>query len=211
MSQWLSGISAEIAITDQTSESGDVGMLDVAQKSSGAQQSNEDRDLTVGLDGIDSADSSSMSDVFSQLPEYESFIAKSNAYKWLLSRISQHDHFSNGNVDAMIAIEDQILGHFRTQGHLGTMSRSRPQALACMTIHLKWDPQEYIISLGLDPNTCNFDTVLCLTGTQHESQAMGIAEYLRQTWPITADMGIVPILQQLVTLQRGKNSTCKCK
>jgi hypothetical protein len=203
MSLWLRGISGDIAITEETQDSGNVDML-IAQTSSEVEGCNEGPESTVRQDDIDSADSSSIGETLPQLPEYENFIAKSEAYSWLLSRMSQHDGFLNGKVDAMITIENQILGHFRTQEHLTAISRSRPQALTSLKIHLRWDPREYITSLGLDPDSCDFDTILCVTGTPRESQAIGVVDYLRQTWPTTTDVDLLPMLRQLITIQKKK-------
>ena len=209
MSLWLRGISGDLAIADEK-HPGNVDAL-IAQISSGVEGCNEDPESTVRQDDIDSADGLSIDEALPQLPEYENFIAKSEAYRWLLSRMSQHDGFSNGKVDAMITIENEILGHFRTQEHLTTMSRSKPQALTCMKIHLRWDPREYISSLGLDPDSCNFDKILSITGTPHESQAIGVVEYLRQTWPTTTDVDVLPVLRQLITIQKTRSAICKCK
>lgn len=210
MSQWLSGISAQITANDRSQDSGDVCMLDVASIPNETQSPEDIEDPTVEPGDIDLADISSVGETLPQLPDYEKFIVNSNAYQWLLSKVSQHDCFSNDAADAMTNIENQILNHFQTQVHLNTMSRSRPQALACMRIHLVWDPQKFMIGLGLDPRTCSIDTVLSLTGTLRESQATSITEYLHQTWPTTADLGIIPMLQQILTLEKGKTRTCEC-
>ena len=183
----------------------------IAQIPSEVKGYNEDQEPTVRRDDIDSADSLSIVEALPQLPEYENFIANSEAYGWLLSRMSQHDGFSNGKVDAMIIMEDQILGHFRTQERLTAMSRSRPQALTFLKIHLTWDPREYITSLGLDPDSCDFDTILCVTGTPRESQAIGVVGYLRQTWPTTTDVDVLPMLRQLISIQKTTRAICKCK
>jgi hypothetical protein len=191
MSLWLQGISTDITLAEPR---------DPLQQQD---RPGEDQEL-------DSMDSSSTCSIpLPQLPEYERFIENSNAYEWLLARVEQHDRLANGEVDALKKIEDEILTHLRSQRHLDTMSSSRPQALACMTFHLQWEPREYMISLGLQPDSYDLNTILCLTGTKHESQAVSVIEYLRQTWPTSADMGVIPMLQKLVTLQKGQSATCR--
>lgn len=98
-------------------------------------QSVETEDL---LEDSDVTETPGLEEVqLSHLHEYEEFIEQSDAYQWLLTRLSQYLHLVFTGPDIMSQIGDRVLDHLHAQGFLNTMSRSGPRALACMTFHLK--------------------------------------------------------------------------
>lgn len=144
-----------------------------------------------------------------QLSDYKAFVHQSDAYQWLLSRISRHDRLSFGTPDITTEIGDQILTQLQSHDRLHTMSRHKPSPLASMTFHLDWAPQVFIRSLGLDPLCPNIlQRILCLTGTWREAQAMTVSEYLHQTWPVTAKL-VESIMQELIVTNQGEERICK--
>jgi hypothetical protein len=146
-----------------------------------------------------------------QIADYEKFIHQSDAYRWLLSKISQYNRLLFEPSDAMVRIGEHMRGKLQTQESLRTMSRCRPLSLVKMTFNLEWNPKAYIKGLGIQDSSPNIlDRVLCLTGKWSEAQAMTVSEYIHQTWPVTGD-AIKTLFQELLTRPEGQESICMCK
>jgi len=145
----------------------------------------------------------------SQLSNYEQFVCRSDAYRWLLSKICQHGRLSFGSPNVMSDIGTRILNQLQVQKPLRTMSRHKPLSLANMTFHLEWNLKAHASGLEFYSSSSNIlDNILCLTGTCYEAQILTVSEYIYQTWPVTGE-SIKSILQKLLMIPEGQECTRK--
>ena len=142
----------------------------------------------------------------SQLPQYEAFIKHSEAYKWLVSKIGQHDKLMFGDTNIMSEIGSKILSAFREQKLLTRMSRSRP-SLVKMTFVIDWNIMDFIHCLP-HPGADFLGKILCLTGTWDEAQTATVSEYVRQTWPVTGEH-ILSLLDEIFSCRGLQDYMCK--
>ncbi|PGH07641.1 hypothetical protein GX51_01650 [Blastomyces parvus] len=144
----------------------------------------------------------------SQLPDYEKFIQRSDAYQWLLFRMRQHGQLTFTDPDLMRDIGVRVQNQLRAQELLRRISRRR-SSLVRMTFNLDWNPVQFIQDRGLAPSALHaLDKVLCLTGSWDEAQAATITEYMGQTWPVTWEH-IINLLRELISLPVGQECFCK--
>lgn len=140
------------------------------------------------------------------LSAYESFICKSDAYSWLLSKMERPKKLGCGTSRSVSEIGAQILGHLRKRESLRRMSRRRPTSTVTMTFELEWDPLSVLPGEGMDRRP-SIEDILCLTGTLHEAQVTTVMEYMTQIWPESC-RPIMALIRQLVSLPRGHE--CRC-
>ncbi|RYP73035.1 hypothetical protein DL771_003903 [Monosporascus sp. 5C6A] len=136
--------------------------------------------------------------------DYERFVRTSGAYRWLLSRIRQHDQLRWGNPDSMSEIGAEIRNRLMSQEPLRRISRRRPPSAVTMILTLDWNPVKFFHDQGLDPTLPGvLERVLSLTGTLHEAQATTVVEYMTQTWPETWEP-IITLISDLVSKPEGE-------
>lgn len=121
------------------------------------------------------------------LTEYEQFISESRAYQWLLSRIESHFELEARGEDRMTSIGDDIRSLLLSHPALRKVSRAAPPEPVIAQFSLDWDPYQFFVEqeYGGVPAEEVFDHIVCLTGAFQHAQAMTIAEFLEQTWPLT--------------------------
>ena len=120
------------------------------------------------------------------LAEYEQFVSESQAYRWLLGSIERHFELEARGENRMASIGDDIRSQLLSHPALRKVSRAAPPATVKALFSLDWDLHQFFKDqeYGL-PSGQVFDHVICLTGTFQQAQAMTIAEFLEQTWPLT--------------------------
>lgn len=120
------------------------------------------------------------------LKEYEQFIPETHAYKWLLSKIECHSQLESPGGNCLADIGDSIRTQIRFQQKLRTVSRQVAPASVEISFSLDWSPREFILAQDYDvaPEKV-LDHIVCLTGTWRQAQAVTVAEYMAQTWPLT--------------------------
>ncbi|KAH6976285.1 hypothetical protein BKA56DRAFT_488826 [Ilyonectria sp. MPI-CAGE-AT-0026] len=149
------------------------------------------------------SDSEDEPDLF-QFADYEQFVRKSGAYKWLLSKIRQYHQLSYGNYDFMSEIGTQIQNRLWTQAPLRQISGRKPSSTVTMAFSLDWNPMSIFRDRELDLTLTDiFERVMCLTGTVYEAQATTVMEYMAQTWPETGEH-IIALIKKLVSSPEGK-------
>ncbi|KAH7146218.1 hypothetical protein EDB81DRAFT_947234 [Dactylonectria macrodidyma] len=140
-----------------------------------------------------------------QFADYEQFVRKSGAYKWLLSKIRQYNQLSHTGSDFMSEIGTQIQNRLRSQELFRHISGRKPSSTITMTFSVDWDPMEVFREQKLDNSlTDTFARVVCLTGTAYEAQATTVMEYMNQTWPETGEH-IITLIKKLVSMPEGKD------
>ncbi|KAM0195699.1 hypothetical protein ACHAPI_006251 [Fusarium lateritium] len=134
----------------------------------------------------------------SQMPQYRHFIQESSAYKWLLTRLEQHNRLTCQAPDIMGEIGVAIRNKVKTAESLRKMSRNRAPVPVEMTYTVNWDLVGFMRNRCIiSPFSAALPNILCLTGTWEEAQAMTVVDYLDQTWPQTG-RGLLTLLQTLL-------------
>lgn len=140
--------------------------------------------------------------------EYEQFIPESDAYKWLLSKIECHTKLAVPNRDAPAYIGDYIRAQILCQPSLRNVSRRSPPPRVELCLSLNWDPREFIKGQEYTmPPEKVFDHVICLIGTWKNAQAITVAEYMEQTWPLTNEP-LRYLMKQVLTHAYEATETC---
>jgi hypothetical protein len=143
-----------------------------------------------------------------QLSDYKVFIESSESYRWLVSRFRQHRQLSNGDRDTKSDVGSSLRERLRTQEALRKMSHRRPLSKVVVEFVLQWHPKSHVDDQGDDqPMPKTLDNILCLTGSWYEAQATTIADYMRQTWPVTGE-AVVSLFRQLMNV--SGEETCVC-
>jgi hypothetical protein len=143
------------------------------------------------------------------LSEYKVFVKSSESYRWLVSRLWQHGRLSFGDRDTKSDIGSGFRERLRALESLRKMSTRRPLSKVHAKFLLQWHPTNYLEDHGQDrlfPRT--LDDILCVTGSWYEAQATTIAEYMRQTWPVTGE-AVIKLFEQLVQAQHEGNYVCE--
>jgi hypothetical protein len=139
-----------------------------------------------------------------QLTDYENFIRQSDAYQWLLSKITQHGQLAFEDPNLMFDIGARIRNELWAQESLRRISRQRPPSLVRMIFNFDWNPKQYISDQGFDSSFSGvLDKVLCLTGSWDQAQIVTVTKYISQTWPLTAEP-ITSLVQELISLPEGQ-------
>lgn len=164
--------------------------------------------LTVQNENLDVSHTTIEDGSLPLLPDYETFISKSDAYQWLLCKVRQQGELEVENPILMCRIGMKIRDELRAQEALRRMSRRR-SSLVTMTFDLEWNPVLYFQDqqTGLI-NPSILEGTLSLTGTWTEAQAATVVEYLRQTWPVTGEHTI-NLMEKLLNLPAGQEVICE--
>ncbi|KAF5968826.1 hypothetical protein FBULB1_10542 [Fusarium bulbicola] len=152
------------------------------------------------VDWIDDVKSGEPNDL-SQMPQYRRFIQGSEAYRWLLTKISQQSRLSCEEPSLMDRIGNTIRNKLKESIPHHKMSRKRASTGFEMTYSVTLDVIGIMKQSGI---SSSFDkalpNVLCLTGKWDEAQATSLAEYMDQTWPQSGGT-ITSLLQDLLAGQ----------
>jgi hypothetical protein len=133
---------------------------------------------------------------------YESFLCGSGAYRWLLSKLYERRVLPTAHTEGIDGFRAKIVDNlpgrkFKDLGEKDALS------ILEMTFHLNWDPEAYLRHLGLFPPTLEtWEMILCLTGSWDEAQAVTVAEYVHQTWPVNGNR-LLTFLNGLMDVSKG--------
>ncbi|TXB96893.1 hypothetical protein FocTR4_00011439 [Fusarium oxysporum f. sp. cubense] len=137
----------------------------------------------------------------SQMPQYRRFIQGSEAYRWLLTKISQQSRLSSEEPSLMDRIGTTIRNKLKECIPHHKMSRKKASIAFEMTYSVTLDVIGIMKHSGI---SSSFDkalpNILCLTGKWDEAQATSVAEYMDQTWPQSGG-AIISLLQDLLSDQ----------
>ncbi|EXK28948.1 hypothetical protein FOMG_14802 [Fusarium oxysporum f. sp. melonis 26406] len=137
----------------------------------------------------------------SQMPQYRRFIQGSEAYRWLLTKISQQSRLSSEEPSLMDRIGTTIRNKLKERIPHHKMSRKKASIGFEMTYSVTLDVIGIMKHSGI---SSSFDkalpNILCLTGKWDEAQATSVAEYVDQTWPQSGG-AIISLLQDLLSDQ----------
>lgn len=142
------------------------------------------------------------------IEEYEQFIPESNAYMWLLSKIECHSQQAVQDGDPPADIENYIRTQILSHQSLRTFSRREPPPRIVLSFKLNWQPLKFIQDQGyyIPPHEA-FNRIICLTGTWKQAQAMTVAEYMEQSWPLT-NGPLRSLLKEVLALPPGTTRNC---
>lgn len=140
---------------------------------------------------------------------YMDFVQQSDAYRWLLAKILQHDRLSFGNEDGAARVGQAIRRQLRAEGYPPkNRPQPRPSKLA-MTFKINWNPLFFFRNLETNvPFKEALLKILFLVGSWDEAQALTMVDYMNQTWP-ESGQPLITLLQELVSLPEGQECSCK--
>ncbi|UPK92375.1 hypothetical protein LCI18_003310 [Fusarium solani-melongenae] len=140
----------------------------------------------------------------SQSAQYMESVQQSDAYRWLLTKVLQHDRLSFGDEYSAARIGKSIRRELRVLGYpLKSRVRPRP-GMVTIVFKLNWNPVRFFRILGTDiPYEEALPKLLCLVGSWDEAQALTVADYMNQTWP-ESGQSLITLLQKLVSLPEGQ-------
>ncbi|CVL04069.1 uncharacterized protein FMAN_14837 [Fusarium mangiferae] len=137
----------------------------------------------------------------SQMPQYRQFIQGSEAYRWLLTKISQQSRLSCEEPSLMDKIGNTIREKLKECIPHHKMSRKKASIEFEVSYSVKLDVVGLMEGSGI---FSSFDKALpnirCLTGKWDEAQATSVAEYISQTWPQSGS-ATLSLLQDLLSDQ----------
>ncbi|KAF5685141.1 hypothetical protein FCIRC_3579 [Fusarium circinatum] len=142
----------------------------------------------------------------SQMPKYRQFIQGSNAYRWLLAKISQHRQLACEKPSSMDKIGASIREDLRSHISQRKISRSQAPVWFEMIYILGWDPMRLMRRAGISSDFAKaLPNIICLTGSWNEAQATTVAEYMEQTWPQSGG-AIITLLQEILSVWEKSNA-----
>ncbi|KAF5249308.1 hypothetical protein FANTH_5389 [Fusarium anthophilum] len=154
------------------------------------------------FDWIDDVKSGEPNDL-SQMPQYRRFIQGSEAYRWLLTKISQQSRLSCEEPSLMDRIGNTIRNKLKESIPHHRMSRKKESLGFEMTYSLALDVIGMMKRSGISSSFGKaLPNILCFTGKWDEAQATSVAEYMDQTWPHSGG-GIISLLQDLLSDQES--------
>ncbi|KAG5762801.1 hypothetical protein H9Q72_009105 [Fusarium xylarioides] len=157
------------------------------------------------VDWIDNVKSGEPNDL-SQMPQYRQFIQGSEAYRWLLTKISQQGRLSCEEPSLMDRIGNTIRNKLKESIPHHKMSRKKSSIGFEMTFSVTLDIIGMMKRSGISSSFGKaLPNILCLTGKWDEAQATSVTEYMDQTWPQSVS-AIVSLLQDLLAGQERFSS-----
>ncbi|OAL45507.1 hypothetical protein IQ07DRAFT_548245 [Pyrenochaeta sp. DS3sAY3a] len=165
------------------------------------------QNVSISTDDVDAVQYPKDNDLFLlNLSEYERFIRDSEAYRWLVAKIGQHERLIFPGHDAMSNIGLVVRDELRTCKSLHTMSGRRPLARVMMQFDLEWHPGHYLDYQCISELPyISLDFILCITGSWGEAQAMTVSQYMRQTWPVTCE-SMLSLFNEMLKFPRTKKN-----
>ncbi|CAJ0554667.1 Ff.00g131800.m01.CDS01 [Fusarium sp. VM40] len=143
----------------------------------------------------------------SQMPQYRQFIQESSAYRWLLTKLKQHNRLTCEKPNIMDEIGVVIRNRLKNTESLRKMSRNRAPVPVEMTYTVNWNLLGFMRDRGIpSPFAPALPNILCLTGTWDEVQATSVIEYMDQTWP-QSGKALIALLQTLLSALEEEDET----
>ncbi|KAF4443145.1 hypothetical protein F53441_11544 [Fusarium austroafricanum] len=129
----------------------------------------------------------------------------SQAYKWLLTKIGQHNRLWCDKPSILHKIGTELRNKLKTQPPFHKIGTSRPSTSVEMTYSLPWDLLGFMQSSGISrPFAKALPNILCLTGNWDQAQALTVAEYMKQTWPQSGSTVITRLQELLCNIEGEK-------
>lgn len=131
------------------------------------------------------------------------YIFKAPAFEWLLATFCREFHLVSDSINLIGQTIIQFLLFSQK------IKREKSELAYSMTFRMEWDPlafveeQEYREELDE-----TVETAITLTGTARDAQALTCAQYLRQTWPSTAEY-IIRLIKDVVRNGPVYRQECK--
>ncbi|KAF5644346.1 hypothetical protein F25303_5944 [Fusarium sp. NRRL 25303] len=137
----------------------------------------------------------------SQMPQYRQFIQGSQAYRWLLTKISQQSRLSCEEPSLMDKIGNTIREKLKECIPHHKMSRKKASIEFEVSYTVELDAIGIMKESGISSSFHKaLPNIRCLTGKCDEAQATSVAEYMDQTWPQSGG-DIISLFQDLLSDQ----------
>jgi hypothetical protein len=137
-------------------------------------------------------------------PEAWAFLKKSHAYKWLLGIIKSRLVLTETRGTLMEQIGDEILRGLT----LANRGRGNENGICRATFEVAWDLTEFINREFPHQDSLQIGSIITLTGSSVDAQALTCAEYMAQVWPTTG-WETLKALQEAIN--KGIARLHKCK
>lgn len=137
---------------------------------------------------------------------YRNLNFKAPAYEWLLASFCREFHLASAELSSMKAIRRKIIGSLPLPYKI---SRKKPAPTYKMIFEMEWDPLAFLKEQEYreEPGEA-MEMAITLTGSARDAQALTCAQYLRQTWPSSAEQ-VIRIFKDVVRSEPGTDvSSC---
>jgi hypothetical protein len=136
-------------------------------------------------------------------PEAWTFLRESHAYKWLIGKMKSGILLTELEGTLMEHIGEEI-----TRG-LKAVNRGYGYTRPCKGFfEILWDLPQFIQDEFLDKTDLQLGSIITITGSCSDAQALTCAEYMHQVWPTTG-LDTLKALQE--TMNRGLRKWHSCK
>jgi hypothetical protein len=137
---------------------------------------------------------------------YRRLLLQSPAYRWLTTSLRREVLLTAPETNLMDSIREEIICSLPRSR---TISRTQSAEAYMITYQLDWNPSAFFKEQGYkeDPGDV-VETVITLTGSTRDAQALVCAQYLSQTWPFTGDY-VIQLLKRMLRDAPGDRHTCK--
>lgn len=141
-------------------------------------QSDSDNQVVETDEPIDLASpAQELSDTFeNNAQNYERLIAATPAYQWLVKSLCNRFLLTSASDDVVGQIRNEIYKHVPKPQHI---SKSASTMSTKAYFEMDWD----FAAIGDIDDGESMDSILTVTGSEQDAQAMTCAEYIQQTWP----------------------------
>jgi hypothetical protein len=142
--------------------------------------------------------------VLTHFPSAWKFLIDSHAYEWLLGKVRSEILLTEAKGTRMEVIRDEILNCLRAKprevGYLHEVYTASFEISCHLLAFIKEQyPDEENLELG---------SIITITGSSVDAQALTCAEYMRQVWPTTG-LEVLDALQQAIL--KGPRTVHKCE
>lgn len=135
-------------------------------------------------DATDQSEDSEDLDASSDSGQYVHFIKQHPAYDWLIENLIRETRLSQGGSDNMQKIKREVLSVLPSSRNI-IGRNSAPQEFTAI-FEVSWDPSLFTKQQGYsEPAHLVLESIITLTGSLVEAQALTTKEYMQQVWPVT--------------------------
>ncbi|KAB8222543.1 hypothetical protein BDV33DRAFT_229570 [Aspergillus novoparasiticus] len=132
-------------------------------------------DTECGSTSETSADSGEL-----QFQEYQSVIADTQAYQWLVGRLQREFVWSSSDRSSMDAVRHKVICSLPSSRKV---HRRTPPDKFKVEYFIPWDPIAFVGEQGYNIDITDvIENAITLTGTSIDAQALTCLEYVKQTW-----------------------------
>jgi len=137
-----------------------------------------------------------LDDLLSSFSSHQNFLRQSQEYQWLLGKIRANVMLLQKDRDVMSAISNEINAAFDRLKNKGSQS---PAPVYTVSFDIKIGIGPFLDRYYANDSYRDVGSVITLTGSAVNAQAVTCRQYLQQTWPISG-------IKTLDALERSRTS-----